>query len=159
MNVKMSGLFDLSGRIALVTGSSAGIGSALAFGLGRAGARVVLNGRQQDKVAIAAQKLRDDGSSVFEMPFDVTDSTAVKAAVEQIEGNIGPIDILINNAGMQRRGPLEDYPEETWHELMTTNVDSVFYMSQAVARSSTSARFKVNSAALRSRPIRQQREP
>jgi gluconate 5-dehydrogenase len=134
MNVKMSGLFDLSGRIALVTGSSAGIGSALAFGLGRAGARVVLNGRQQDKVAIAAQKLRDDGSLVFEMPFDVTDSTAVKAAVEQIERNIGPIDILINNAGMQRRGPLEDYPEETWHELMTTNIDSVFYMSQAVAR-------------------------
>src|SRR5687767_15079763 len=129
MKVNMSNLFDLSGHIALVTGSSAGIGSALAFGLARAGARVVLNGRQPDKVAAAAQKLRDDGLPVFEMPFDVTDSAAVKAAVEHIESNIGPIDILINNAGMQRRGPLEDYPEETWHELMTTNVDSVFYMS------------------------------
>ncbi len=134
MNVNIAGLFDLSGRIALVTGSSTGIGFALALGLGRAGAHVVLNGRQPDRVADAAQKLRDEGSSVLEMPFDVTDSTAVRAAIEQIEGSIGPIDILINNAGMQRRGPLEDYPEETWHELMTTNVDSVFYVSQAVAR-------------------------
>jgi gluconate 5-dehydrogenase len=100
MKVNMSSLFDLSGHIALVTGSSAGIGSALAFGLARAGARVVLNGRQPDKVAAAAQKLRDDGLPVFEVPFDVTDSAAVKAAVEYIESNIGPIDILINNAGM-----------------------------------------------------------
>lgn len=134
MNVNIGNLFDLSGRIALVTGSSAGIGLALALGLGQAGARVVLNGRQQDKIANAAQKLRDEGVSVSEMPFDVTDSTAVRAAVEEIETSLGPIDILINNAGMQRRGPLEDYPEETWHELMTTNVDSVFYVSQAVAR-------------------------
>lgn len=134
MNVNIGNLFDLSGRIALVTGSSAGIGLALALGLGRAGARVVLNGRHQDKIANAAQKLRNEGVSVFEMPFDVTDSTAVRAAVEEIETGIAPIDILINNAGMQRRGPLEDYPEETWHELMTTNVDSVFYVSQAVAR-------------------------
>ncbi len=134
MNVNIGNLFDLSGRIALVTGSSAGIGLALALGLGRAGARVVLNGRQQDKIANAAQKLRNEGVFVFEMPFDVTDSGAVRAAVEEIETGIGPIDILINNAGMQRRGPLEDYPEETWHELMTTNVDSVFYVSQAVAR-------------------------
>ncbi|MEE1613540.1 SDR family oxidoreductase [Microvirga sp. CF3016] len=134
MNVNIGSLFDLSGRIALVTGSSAGIGLALALGLGRAGARVVLNGRRQDKIANSAQKLQDEGVSVFEMPFDVTDSVAVRAAVEEIETCIGPIDILINNAGMQRRGPLEDYPEETWHELMTTNVDSVFYVSQAVAR-------------------------
>jgi len=132
--MNIANLFDLSGRVALVTGSSAGIGLALARGLGRAGARVILNGRQPDRVAEAAQILRDEGSSVFEMAFDVTDSKAVRAAVERIEAEIGAIDILINNAGMQRRGPLEDYPEETWHELMTTNVDSVFYVSQAVAR-------------------------
>jgi gluconate 5-dehydrogenase len=134
MNMNIANLFDLSGRIALVTGSSAGIGLALARGLGRAGARVVLNGRQPDRVAGAAQILRDEGSSVFEMPFDVTDSKAVRAAIERIEADIGPVDILINNAGIQRRGPLEDFPEEIWHELMTTNVDSVFYVSQAVAR-------------------------
>ncbi|MBA1156433.1 SDR family oxidoreductase [Microvirga mediterraneensis] len=134
MNTNIANLFDLSGRVALVTGSSAGIGFALARGLGRAGSRVVLNGRQPDRVAGAARILRDEGSSVFEMPFDVTDSNAVRMATDRIEADIGPIDILINNAGMQRRGPLEEYPEETWHELMTTNVDSVFYVSQAVAR-------------------------
>jgi gluconate 5-dehydrogenase len=127
-------LFDLSGRIALVTGSSAGIGLSLALGLGRAGAVIVLNGRQPDKVADAARTLRDEGLTAFEMPFDVTDSSAVRAAVEEIETSIGAIDILVNNAGMQRRGPLEEYPEDTWHELMTVNVDSVFYVGQAVAR-------------------------
>jgi len=134
MNVNIANLFDLSGRIALVTGSSAGIGLALARGLGLAGAHVVLNGRQPDRVAHAAQKLRDEGASISEMAFDVTDSTAVRAAIDRIEDTIGPIDILVNNAGMQRRGPLEDYPEETWHELMAANVDSVFYASQSVAR-------------------------
>lgn len=134
MNVNIANLFELSMRIALVTGSSAGIGRALACGLGRAGAHVVINGRQPDRVAHAAQMLREEGSSISEMPFDVTDSGAVRAAIDQIEDTIGPIDILVNNAGMQRRGPLEDYPEETWHELMAANVDSVFYASQAVAR-------------------------
>ncbi|GEO15510.1 SDR family oxidoreductase [Microvirga aerophila] len=132
--MSITGLFDLSGRVALVTGSSAGIGLALAQGLGRAGATVVLNGRRADLVASAAQKLRDEGLKAAEMPFDVTDSAAVRAAVERIEASIGPIDILIDNAGMQRRAPLEDYPEETWRELMTINVDSVFYVGQAVAR-------------------------
>jgi len=134
MNVNVANLFDLSRRIALVTGSSAGIGLALARGLGRAGAHVVLNGRQPDRVARAAQTLRNEGAPVSEMAFDVTDSAAVRASIERIEDTIGPIDILVNNAGMQRRGPLEDYPEETWHELMAANVDSVFYASQAVAR-------------------------
>ncbi|EIM28111.1 SDR family oxidoreductase [Microvirga lotononidis] len=132
--MNIANLFDLSGRIALVTGSSAGIGLALARGLGRAGAHVILNGRRSDRVTEAARSLRDEGSSVVGMPFDVTDSNAVKAAIDRIEAEIGPVDILVNNAGMQRRGPLEDYPEETWHELMATNVDSVFYVSQAVAR-------------------------
>ncbi len=132
--MSIAGLFDLSGRIALVTGSSAGIGLALAQGLGRAGATVILNGRRADLVASAAQKLREAGLNAAEMPFDVTDSAAVRSAVEQIEASIGPIAILINNAGMQRRAPLEDYPEETWRELMTVNVDSVFYVGQAVAR-------------------------
>jgi gluconate 5-dehydrogenase len=127
-------LFDLSGRTALVTGSSTGIGFALAIGLGGAGARIVLNGRRPDKVALAAERFREKGLAVFEMPFDVTDSGAVREAIERIETMIGPLDILINNAGMQRRAPLEDYPEDTWHELMKTNVDSVFYVGQTVAR-------------------------
>ncbi|MBL0404531.1 SDR family oxidoreductase [Microvirga aerilata] len=132
--MSVGGLFDLTGRVALVTGSSAGIGLALALGLGQAGARVVLNGRRPDKVADAARTLRHEGLSVYEMAFDVTDSAAVKDAVETIETSVGPIDILVNNAGMQRRAPLEEFAEDTWHELMTVNVDSVFYVGQAVAR-------------------------
>jgi gluconate 5-dehydrogenase len=130
----VSDLFDLRGRVALVTGSSAGIGLAMARGLAGAGARVVLNGRQSKSVNDAATSLRQLGHCVAEAPFDVTDSAAVGSAIDRIENEIGPIEILINNAGMQRRAPLEDYPEETWHELMSTNVDSVFFVSQAVAR-------------------------
>jgi gluconate 5-dehydrogenase len=134
MDVGMGTLFDLSGRVALVTGSSAGIGLAIALGLGRAGARVVLNGRQAEKVSRAAEELRGAGVSAVEMPFDVTERPAVIDAIDRIEDTVGPIEILVNNAGMQRRGALEDYPEEAWHELMKTNVDSVFYVGQTVAR-------------------------
>jgi len=67
-------------------------------------------------------------------PFDVTDSAAVAAGIARIEAGIGPIDILVNNAGIQRRAPLEDFPEATWRELMRTNLDSVFFVAQAVAR-------------------------
>lgn len=127
-------LFDLSGRVALVTGSSAGIGFALARGLGGAGAKVVLNGRDPGKIALAAERLRQEGLSIHEMAFDVTDSNAVRPAIGRIESEIGPIDILVNNAGMQFRAPLENYPEDAWHALMKTNVDSVFHVGQAVAR-------------------------
>jgi gluconate 5-dehydrogenase len=134
MTMDVASLFDLSGRVALVTGSSAGIGFALAQGLGRAGAKVVLNGREPGKLALAGEQLRREGLSVHEMTFDVTDSSAVRPAIERIENKIGPIDILINNAGMQFRAPLEEYPEDAWHALMKTNVDSVFYVGQAVAK-------------------------
>jgi gluconate 5-dehydrogenase len=127
-------LFGLSGRIALITGSSAGIGRALAEGLAAAGARVVVNGRDGAKVAQAVAALRAAGYAADAMPFDVTDGAAVRAGVDRIETEIGPIDILINNAGIQRRTQLEDFPEETWHELMRTNLDSVFLVGQAVAR-------------------------
>ncbi len=126
--------FRLDGRIALITGSSAGIGLALARGLGQAGATVVLNGRGEVKVLEAATALRREGLTVHTRVFDVTDATSVQAAVEDIEAGIGPIDILVNNAGMQRRAPLQDFAHEDWHELMRTNLDSVFMVGQAVAR-------------------------
>lgn len=127
-------LFDLSGRLALITGSSAGIGLALARGLAQAGARVVINARNADKLEQAAKSLRDAGASVHALAFDVTDSDAVAKAVAAIERDIGAIDILVNNAGMQRRAPLEDFTQAHWQELMRTNVDSVFIVGQAVAR-------------------------
>jgi gluconate 5-dehydrogenase len=126
--------FDLTGRTALITGSGSGIGYALAMGLAGAGARIVLNGRDARKLDAAAEKLRAAGSTVFTAPFDVTDGAAVAAAIDRIEGEVGSIDILVNNAGMQRRAPLEQFEEAHWHELMKTNVDSVFLVGQAVAR-------------------------
>ena len=126
--------FDLSGRTALVTGSSAGIGLALAQGLAGAGAAVVLNGRRSDVLDAAAARLRDHGAVVHAMPFDVGDADAVAAAVARIEAEIGAIDILVNNAGMQKRAPLQDFSRADWQLLMRTNLDSVFIVGQAVAR-------------------------
>ena len=130
----MSRLFDLTGRVALVTGSSRGIGLALARGLAEAGAHVVLNARSAEALEAARQSLADDGLKVSAYGFDVTNSAAVTAAAEVIERDIGPIGILINNAGMQFRTALADYPEERWHQLFSVNVDSVFFVGQAVAR-------------------------
>ena len=127
-------LFGLSGDVALITGSSAGIGLALAKGLAAAGARVVVNGRTGKKVEAVVEALRADGADAYAASFDVTDSAEVRAAVERIEAEYGPIDVLVNNAGIQRRGALEDYPEATWRELISANLDSVFFVSQAVAR-------------------------
>lgn len=125
-------LFSLRGKLALVTGSSSGIGFALARGLAEAGAAVVLNGRRAEIVARAAAELRGEGHTVYEMVFDVVDSAGVADSVAHIEANFGTLDILVNNAGMQRRGPLESFPEDTWRELMRLNLDSVFLVSKAV---------------------------
>ena len=126
--------FRLDGRIALVTGSSAGIGLGLARGLGQAGATVVLNGRSTPACEAAAEMLRSEGLQVHIQTFDVTESAQVVEAVNAIEGGVGPIDILINNAGIQRRAPFADFVEADWHALMRTNLDSVYHVGQAVAR-------------------------
>jgi gluconate 5-dehydrogenase len=134
MKAVIARLFDLSGSVAVVTGSSAGIGLALARGLAGAGAHVVINGRDAIKVDEVVADLRASGAAADAAPFDVTDTAAVKEAVRQVEADIGPIDILVNNAGIQRRTPLEDFPEATWREVMSVNLDSVFFVSQAVAQ-------------------------
>ncbi len=134
MSALIDRLFGLTGRIALVTGSSGGIGEGLAHGLAAAGAQVVVNGRGAEKVARTVAAIAEQGGVAHSAVFDVTDPTAVAEAVARIEDDLGPIDILINNAGIQRRKPLEDFPFETWREVMTTNLDSVFIVGQAVAR-------------------------
>lgn len=128
------GMFDLSGRRALITGSSTGIGYALAGGLAAAGAEVILNARSEARLNDAVGRLRADGATVHAASFDVTSASEVDAAIERIEQEIGPIDILVNNAGMQRRAPLEQFSPAQWEELMKTNVQSVFLVGQAVAR-------------------------
>jgi gluconate 5-dehydrogenase len=123
-------LFDLTGRRALITGSSQGIGFALAQGLAEAGAQVVLNGRDTSKLADAAARL--PGAAM--LPFDATDHDAVRTAVDAFEAAGTPIDILVNNAGMQHRAPLEDFPADAFERLLQTNIATVFHVGQAVAR-------------------------
>nr|WP_250808833.1 SDR family oxidoreductase [Neorhizobium tomejilense] len=127
-------LFDLTGSRALVTGSSQGIGFALARGLAEHGASIVLNGRDRARLETAAEQLKKTGATVSVSDFDVTDAEAVKRGVDAIEAEVGAIDILVNNAGMQFRSPLEDFPIDRWEQLLKTNVSSVFYVGQAVAR-------------------------
>lgn len=125
--------FQLHGRRALITGSSGGIGLALARALGQAGAHVILNGRSADKLQQAAATLQSENLSVSSQTFDVTNADEVRAAIEGIEAQ-GPIDILVNNAGMQIRGPLHEFADDDWHTLMKTNLDSVYFVSKAVAQ-------------------------
>lgn len=127
-------LFDLSGQRALITGSSQGIGYTLAKGLAEAGAEVIINGRDQAKVAAAAAQLRTTGAAVHVLAFDVTDHAAVREAVDRFEASTGAISILVNNAGMQHRGPLEEFDSAAFEHLMRTNVSSVFNVGQAVGR-------------------------
>jgi len=129
-----SGIFDLTGRRALITGSSQGIGLALARGLAEAGAEVILNGRDAGKLEAAVAELKGDGLKAAGSAFDVTDEAAIAGAVGRIEKDRGPINILINNAGMQFRTTLEDFPPAKFRELMRVNVESMFLVAQAVAR-------------------------
>jgi gluconate 5-dehydrogenase len=126
-------LFDLTGRLALISGSSRGIGFAIAQALASAGALVVLNGRNIRNLEAAAENLRKTGAVTRIAPFDVTVESEIQTAIENIETNVGPIDILVNNAGMQYRSSLQDYPVEKWRELLRTNLDSVFLLSRAIA--------------------------
>ncbi|MBZ9806379.1 SDR family oxidoreductase [Mesorhizobium sp. BR1-1-9] len=123
-------LFDLSGRTALVTGSSQGIGFALAKGLAEAGARVILNGRDEARLAAAVTQI----PGAEKLAFDATDHEAVRSAIDRFELGGGAIDILVNNAGMQFRAPLEEFPADAFERLLQTNVASVFHVGQAVAR-------------------------
>lgn len=126
-------LFDLSGKRALITGSSQGIGFALARGMAAAGAEIVLNGRDTEKLARAAQTLTDAEARVHTLAFDATDHMGVRAAVDGFEDATGAIDILVNNAGMQHRAPLEEFPADAFERLLQTNVASVFHVGQACA--------------------------
>ncbi len=131
---EMSSIFDLSGKRALVTGSGQGIGLAIAKGLAAQGAEIVLNGRTADRLTQAENALKATGAKVSSSLFDVTQAKDVAAAIDALENTAGPVDILINNAGMQFRAPLEDFPEDKWNQLLATNISSVFFVGQAVAR-------------------------
>jgi gluconate 5-dehydrogenase len=126
--------FRLNGKRALITGSSSGIGFALARALGQAGASLVLNGRNEAKLQEAVKQLQSEGLNAQASLFDVTDSAAVSQAVDALESSGQVIDILVNNAGMQIRNPLHEFEDADWHTLMKTNLDSVYFVGKAVAK-------------------------
>lgn len=126
-------LFDLKGRRALITGSSQGIGLGLAEGLANVGVEVILNGRNSEKLNNEVSRLKTKGYDVHGVAFDVTNNLDVMRAIEKIKSEIGIIDILINNAGMQFRSSLEDYPDEKFEEILDVNVKGVFLVSKLVA--------------------------
>ena len=126
--------FDLSGKRALVTGSSRGIGRALALALAQAGARVVLNGRDPATLQATREDLEGRGLQVESAAFDVTDEAQVTAAIDRIENGSGAIDILVNNTGVQIRGPLESFATGDWDTIVRTNLTSVFLVSRAAVQ-------------------------
>ncbi|MET9085428.1 SDR family oxidoreductase [Streptomyces sp. NPDC004237] len=126
-------LFDIGGRTALVTGSSRGIGLALARGLAQAGCTVVLNGRDEDRLAEAAAGIPGSWTAAF----DVTDGPSVAAGIADVEERVGPLDILVNNAGMQLRAPLLEFTDTDWHRILDTNLTSAFLVGREAARRMT----------------------
>jgi gluconate 5-dehydrogenase len=123
---------DLSGRTALVTGAARGLGHAIARGLARAGATVVVNGRAPAALNEAARGIRDAGGLADVAAFDVTDRDAVKSGVADVEARHGGIDILVNNAGIQRRNPVVSFSPEDWDAILATNLTAPFTVAQAV---------------------------
>lgn len=128
-------LFDLTGKVALVTGATHGIGMAMAKGLGSAGATIVVNGHSsQEKIDNAVAEYEADGYKAFGYKFDVTKEDQVIAAVDKIEKEVGPIDILVNNAGIIKRVPMLEMPVEEFQQVIDTDLVGVFTMTRPVAK-------------------------
>lgn len=130
----MKNLFDVKNKIVLITGSTRGIGYSLAEGFAEAGSVVIVNGTTNESVKKAVTGLKSGGLKVHGIPFDVTRKTDIEKSVDKIEKHIGPIDILINNAGIHQRAPLEEMSPESWNRVIEVNLNAVFIVSQIVAR-------------------------
>jgi gluconate 5-dehydrogenase len=130
----MKNLFTLDNKRVLITGSAQGIGFLLAQGLAEQGAEIIINDITAERAENAAMKLRDKGFTAWTSAFNVTDPDAVENAIENIEQEIGAIDVLINNAGIQRRHPFTEFPFNEWNDIIAVNQTAVFLVSQSVSR-------------------------
>ncbi|WP_439257826.1 gluconate 5-dehydrogenase [Lonepinella sp. BR2271] len=130
----MKDLFSLNNKRILITGSTRGIGRLLAEGVAEFGAEVIINGTSQAKAQLVADELNAKGYKAHAVAFDITGTQAIQQAVDHIEQHIGVIDVLINNAGIQRRHPFCEFPEQEYDEVIRVNQKSVFIVSQIVAR-------------------------
>ena len=127
-------LFNLKGKRALVTGGTQGIGYAIAKGLGVAGATLVINARDPEKLQQCIHALESEGIPAAPALFDVTNVESVREGISSIETELGPIDILVNNAGIIRRAPAEDFPEADWDAVLRTNLTAPFLLSKYVGQ-------------------------
>lgn len=130
----MNDLFSLAGKNVLITGSAQGIGYLLATGLGKYGAQIIVNDINQERADAAVAKLHAADIRAVAAPFNVTQKAEIDAAVARIEEQTGPIDVLVNNAGIQRRHPFNEFPEQEWNDVIAVNQTAVFLVSQAVTR-------------------------
>jgi NAD(P)-dependent dehydrogenase (short-subunit alcohol dehydrogenase family) len=133
-------LFDLSGKVALVTGGSRGLGLQIAQGLGEMGAKVAITARKADELAQAAAHLESLGIEVMTVANDLAKIEGIPPLVDQVLAKYGAIDILVNNAGATWGAPAEDYPDEAWRKVMTLNIDAMFFLSREVGKKSMIAR-------------------
>ncbi|MCZ4291577.1 SDR family oxidoreductase [Hoeflea alexandrii] len=131
---KLANLFDLAGRVAIVTGGSRGLGLQIARALGQYGASIVLVARKLPDLEAAAQELTAEGIAVKAFAADLSDTLVTEQLVERVMDEFGRIDILVNNAGATWGAPAEDYPQSGWDKVINLNVSGVFHLTQQVAR-------------------------
>lgn len=132
--MKADKLFSVNGKIALVTGSTGGLGSAFAGALAENGATVILNGRNEEKLKKQVSEFKALGYQTHACVFDVTNSVQINKAIQDVEKEVGGIDILVNNAGINLRAPLEDFDDEEWDKVIGINLTGAYKVAKAVVR-------------------------
>jgi NAD(P)-dependent dehydrogenase (short-subunit alcohol dehydrogenase family) len=132
--VGVRNLIDLSGKVALVTGGSRGIGLQMAEALGEMGAKVAISARKQDELDTAREHLAGLGIDCLTFAGDLANPAAIPPLVDAVLARCGTVDVLVNNAGCNWAAPAEDYPIEAWRKVMSLNIDAPFFLSREVAR-------------------------
>ncbi len=134
MSTNVRSLFDLSGKVALVTGGSRGLGLQVAEGLGEMGCKVAITARKTEELAEARAHLSKRGIDVLTIVNDLSKLDGIAGMVDEVVKRFGTIDILVNNAGATWGAPAEEYPDEAWRKVMTLNIDAMFWLSREVGR-------------------------